>query len=331
MRAIGNRKMNSDQALPINLLTTNNYKGLVPDKYETAYVWNNNRTNMQVLLPAYTNAVLFPTCNNRVAENVSRTGMQQNVAYVGQDNMCFSGLNTIVGNEHCISSRALSSNRPERSYQYTKHSQTKEGKDNVGKLELTEIHYKSNQARTLNIDWCTDQTGLNYRFMIERNDPDDINTEPLLLTSTCKDIDVCFDDENKEIIVKYKYLNKNLDVKEGTIHAPYMRATQSFEDHEHTDQKKAVEQFLKLSAVNTGEDKQVIDGEERLFKNYQARSTRHTPVHELSSDPVQISKDILTLQEKWKEIQHKLQIILTDHADMNDLIQSILSMHWKMD
>jgi len=101
--------MNFDQALTTNALTPGNYKGLVPDRYETAYVCNNNRTNMRVLLPPYTNTVFLCTCNNRLSENVPSTRMQQNVVNFNQDNMCFSGLNTSIRNDHCISSCGLSS------------------------------------------------------------------------------------------------------------------------------------------------------------------------------------------------------------------------------
>jgi hypothetical protein len=322
--------MNFDQVLASNLLTPNNYKGLVLDRCETAYAWNNNRRNMQVLVPAYTNAVLLPTCNNRIPEHVPSPRMQQTVANVNQDNMCFSGLNTSIRNDHCISSCALKSVVPERSQNYTKHSEKKESNVDVGTLELTETVPYRVPATTLHIDWCTDKTFHDYRFVIERKDPHDMNKEPDSISSACKDIDVCFDDENQRIIIRYKYIQRNGRETEGTIDAPYLRPRKPFEDHEHIDQKKAVEQFLKSFAVNTGEEKQGKNGEERLFKNYTARTARHTPVHELSSDPKQIDQEVLLLQEKWEEIQDKLNVILKDHADMNDLIKSILSLHWRM-
>lgn len=322
--------MNFDQAWASNFLTPNNYKGLVADRYETALVCNNNTTNMPVLLPAYRNAVLLSTCNERLSEIVPSTRMQQNVVNVNQDNMCCSALKTSIRNDHCISSCALSSYDPERSDQYTKHSQEKESNGNVGTLELITFHRLSGKTRKLNIDWCTDANFSDYRFVIEGTDPLDSRREPASISSACKDIDVCFDDDNQRILIDFKYLDGHI-TQERTFNVPYMRATRAFEDHEHINQKRAVEQFLKSFAVNTGEDKQVINGKEFLYKNYIARPARHTPVHELSSDPVQISQDILLLQEKCKKIQAQMQKILTDHADMNCLIESILSSHSKMD
>ena len=174
---------------------------------------------------------------------------------------------------------------------------------NVFKVELLE-DFPSDivNARTVIIEWCVNNSGTDYRFIISRMDHTSTgsNSVPGRLTGACKDIDVHFDDDKEEIIVRYKYINSvGQRDKTAYIYASYFRPLEKFKPHTQTNQKDALKKFLKCCARRTGSHEETVWVFEKsvLFENYEAKKPEHIPNVELSSEPAQIRYDVLKMHQ----------------------------------